>query len=577
MKAFLRTLLAVLIADVLLVAVLALYLASKLEQQPHVERGSVLVQTLNGEIPESSPPGAMPFMSGALSHTAIIDNLEKARHDERIKAVVLRIGAPAIGWAKVGEIRQRVRQLQAAGKPVWAYTEWLTGRALFLAGACDSIALMTKGYVSLHGMAAEQPFVKGLVDKLGLEPDLDYIGAYKSAAQMVLRKDMSEPVRDNVNWMLDELYPHFVQTVEEDRHLEPGQLESKAMGPGVLVPEEALQLGLVDRLAYWDEVEAALLRIPGVEAAKQDHASGWAPRPRTISGEDYAKISRANAGIAAKHKIAVVHATGLIGGEESGWVFPLGVTMGAATMEQAFREAATDDELEAIIFRVDSGGGESSTSWRIQRAALRAQAVKPVVVSMLDIAASGGYIICYPCSTLAANPYSVVGSIGSISGKVNMRGLYDKLGITKDFVTRGPNALMNSDYFNYTDEQFKSFKERHWEDYRAWVENIADVRHKTFQEIDDVGRGRVFTGQQARALGLVDTLGTFDLAVAIAKQRAGIPADEEVDYVHFPKKKGFLEALRSGGFGALLHAAVDAVTKPLEQRGVWAVDPNSYR
>jgi protease-4 len=296
-----------------------------------------------------------------------------------------------------------------------------------------------------------------------------------------------------------------------------------------------------------------------------------------ISGRDYAKVARSEAGLKGKKTIAVVHASGMIQGEESGFAIPFGQSMGSATMEEAFRSAATNKDVAGILFRVDSGGGESHTSWRIQRAALRARELKPMVVSMGDVAGSGGYLICYPCEPILAGKLSVVGSIGSISGKFNLKGLYDKLGITKDFVTRGPFATMNSDYSDYTPEEWAAFTREHWADYEFWVEDIAHARGKTPAEIDSIGRGRVWTGEQALERGLIDKIGGYDEALALLKEKIGVPSSEEVKIVHYPKKKGTLDALRSGGLAAAIVTAVDQVVAPMRQPAVWAVDWNEYR
>jgi protease-4 len=576
MKSFLKMLLAVLIAQVLLVCIGALIVVGKMKDEPKVEDGSVLVQVLDGAIPEYPPQGDLPFPGrGGPSHIEIMENLEKARHDERIKAVVLRLGAPRMGMARLDELRERIAQLQAAGKPVWAHTDWLSRGTLYIGSACDSLFVMPGGYVSLRGFAAGRPFVKGTLEKLGIKENLHKIENYTAAAEMIQRDDMSATARENIEWILDELYPAYVTTVEKDRHLAAGTLESKVFAEGVISVYEAVDVGLVDRLLYWDEVETRLLEIVGVEQDKEVE-EGLEPRPRRISGGDYADIDRKKAGIKTKKKIAVVMATGMIGGEESGMNFPFGASMGSATMERAFREAAEDEDIAGIMYRINSGGGESSTSWRIQRAAVQASRAKPMVVSMSDVAGSGGYLICYPLKPLIANRHSVVGSIGSISGKFNMRELYNKLGITWDFATRGPNALMESDYFDYTREQFDSFKQRHWRDYHDWVEDIAHFRGKTAAEIDSVGRGRIFTGEQALANGLIDELGSFDDAVRLLKEKAEIPADEEVEFVYYPKKKGLLESLMSGGFATALFWLIDDITGPFEREGTWAIDTNRY-
>ncbi len=577
MKSFFRTLIAVIVADVLIFGVLILVVVSKLQDGVDIKSGTVLVQTIGGSITEyDAPSGPIPFSESPETLTSILENLDKARHDDRIKAVLLRLSSPSIGWASLNELRGKIETLRTAGIEVCAYTEHLTTRSLYVGSACDKIFLLPGGYISLHGFAAGHPFVKGTLEKLGIKENIHRIEGYKSAAEIIQREDMSAEARENLEWMLDEIYPHYVQAIEADRGLKPGAFETDVLAKGALVPREALDLGLVDRLAYFDEVETHMCKLKGVETRKKENDA--APdRPRMVSGGEYAKVPREKAGIKGKKTIAVVHAQGMIAGEKNTTAFPFGMLMGAGTMEEAFRQASEDKDVAAIVFRIDSGGGESSTSWKIGRAAERASHLKPVVVSMSDVAASGAYMIAYPCSTLVADELSVVGSIGSISGKFNMRGLYNKLGITWDFVTRGPNALMDSDYSDYTSEQYHAFTSRHWMDYWEWVEDIAQRRNLTPDQVDSVGRGRVWTGSQALAHGLIDTLGGFDVALQIAKAKAGIPAEEEVKLLHYPVKEGPLEALKSGGFSAMLYTLVHDLLGSFENRGSWAIDWNRYR
>ncbi len=575
MKSFLKTLIAVLIAHLIALCVIVGIVAVKLSDDVKVEDGSILILTLDGPIPDSSPPGGLPLPgTGGTTHTSIMENLEKARHDDRIKGVVLKLGSPGAGFAKMGEWRERIRALRDSGKPVWAHTNWLGRGGLYLGGICDSLFMLPSGYVSLRGFASGRYYFKGTLEKLGVSENLHRIEHYKAMAEMVQRDRMSETSRANTEWMLDTYYPHYLETVEGERELPPGTLEGQVFSEGTLVPQEALELGLVDRLLYWDEVESMLLAVDGVKERKRKGDAP--PRPRTISGCDYAQVDRSDAGIKAKKKIAVVHAMGLIAGEESSTNPLIGRTLGARTMSEAFRAAAEDEDIAAILYRVDTGGGESAASWRIQRAALQAAEIKPMVVSVGDVAASGGYTICYPCESLVASRLSVVGSIGSISGKFNLRGLLNKLGITMDFVTRGPNALMESDYYDYTADQWASFKERHWRDYHEWVDDIAHARGRTPAEIDSVGRGRVWTGEQALEHGLIDRIGSFDEAVRLLKEKAEIPAEEEVEYVHYPREKGLLEALRTDGIGAAVQALVHQMLAPVAREGTWAIDWNDY-
>jgi len=580
MRSFLKTFLAVILANILIFLTLVGIVASRMKKPVEVGKGTVLVQVLDGEIPESGSTSGFELPgSGPLTYSGLLENLEKARHDERIRAVVLKLGGPGLGYARLDEVRASIGRLREAGKPVYGYADFLTRPALYAGSACDSLFLLRNGYVFLSGVAAERPFVAGMLEKLGIRENLHRIEHYKSAAEMIQRRDLSPTSRANLEWILDATYPAFLRTVEEGRKLAAGSLETFALAKGAMGTQEAKELGLVDRLVFWDEVESALLRISGVEKRKPEKGSvKEAPaRPRVISGQEYARVERGQAGIKGKKTLAVVHAAGMIQGEQSGFSFPFGASMGSATMEEAFRQAATDENVAGILFRVESGGGESHTSWRIQRAALRARELKPMVVSLGDLAASGGYLICYPCEPILAGKLSVVGSIGSISGKFNLHGFYDKIGVTKDFVTRGPHALMASDYFDYTPEERAVFEREHWADYQYWVADIARARGKTAAEIDSVGRGRVWTGEQALAHGLIDRLGTYDDAIALLKEKAGIPAAEEVKLVHYPRKKGALEALRSGGLAAAIVTLADQALAPLRRPATWAVDCNDYR
>jgi protease-4 len=577
MKTFFRTLIAVLVADLLIVIALGIVIISKLKDDVDVKSGTVLVQTISGPITEYAPPSSgLPFGDEPETHTTILENLEKARHDKRIEAVVLRLGYPEMGFAKRDELRDRIAQLRRSGIPVWAYTESLTGQSLFIGAACDSLFLLPGGYVSLRGFRAERRFFKGTLDKLGIKENLHKIENYKAAAELLQREDMSAGARENINWILDDLYPHWVSAIEADRGLAAGSFEGDILARGAMVPREALELNLVDHLASFDEIASSLLGIKGVKEAEKDSKEDR-PRPRTISGADYAEVSREDAGIKVKKTIAIVHAQGFMLGGTSGMNPLLGMTLGAATMEKSLQQAATNKDVEAIILRIDSGGGESTAAYRMSRAVRLADGQKPMVVSMCDVAGSGGYHIAHPCSTLIANSHSIVGSIGSISGKLNLRGLYDKLGITKDFVTRGPMALMESEYFDYTPEEYEAFADRHWRDYMDWVEQIALDRGMAVADVDSAGRGRTFTGEQALARGLVDQIGGFDQAVRVAKEKAGIPPEEEVEFVHYPEKKGPLEALKSGGFAALVYTLVQQIVGPIQHDATWAVDPTTYR
>jgi protease-4 len=308
------------------------------------------------------------------------------------------------------------------------------------------------------------------------------------------------------------------------------------MGHALFTPNEAVDAGLVDRTLYWDQLES---RLKGEKDEKL----------RTVSQSDYAKVDRSKVGLKGKKKIAVVHAHGLIGGRESRVDPLMGAMMGHETVSAELRRARLDKDVAAVVFRVESNGGEGLASDIISREVAATVAVKPVVVSMIDVAASGGYMISYRASKVVADPMTITGSIGSISGKFNMSGLYDKLGITFDDYEKGPNGLMYSDHRDFTEEERARFEDNHWDGFNEWLYDVSARRGIPIGELEKLAMGRVWTGRQAKENHLIDEVGGFDKALSMAKELAAISADDEVTLVHYPKKKGLLESITSGGAG----------------------------
>jgi protease-4 len=267
---------------------------------------------------------------------------------------------------------------------------------------------------------------------------------------------------------------------------------------------------------------------------------------RTVSSSRYALVEPSKLGLKGKKKIAVVHAQGMIGGRKTRTDPMLGIMMGHESVIAELRRAQKDKDVAAIVFRVDSRGGESLASDLIGHEVEEVSKEKPIVVSMVDVAASGGYYIAYEASKLVADPMTITGSIGSISAKFNMKGLYDKLGITYDFVEKGPNALFYSDYRDFTPEERALFEKNHWAGFDMWLRDVAEHRKMTYEQVSALAMGRVWTGRQAKANGLIDELGGLDKAIEVAKGLANIKDTEKVTVVHYPKKKGLLNLLFSG-------------------------------
>jgi protease-4 len=546
-RGFWDAFLGALAALVVFVIVIVTVVFWKTHEKTEVKDHSFLVVDIYGPLPEYDPPGGvLAEITGGKGETLqrVLTNLEKAAVDDAIEGVILKVSATnGAGRAKVEEIRGAVHKVRAAGKKVYGFSDSLDRDAFLLAAACDSIFVPPTAYVEFTGLAAVSEHVRGTLDKLGIRPNLHQIKDYKSATEVVTRTDMSPEAREMTTWLLGEVWDLFVTALGEDRGLSEDTIV-RLMEHAEFTAEEAREEHLVDDLLYWDELEARLKR------PKDDEL-------RVVSQEEYAGVEPAKLGLKGKKTIAVVHAQGTIGGRKSRVDPLLGVMMGHESVVSDLERARTDKNVAAVVFRVDSSGGESLTSDLIGHEVQVTAREKPVVVSMVDVAASGGYLVSYRATKLVADPMTLTGSIGSISGKFNLKGFYDKLGITHDTVEKGPMGLLWWSGRDFTDEERARFEENHWAGFNQWLADVAEHRGMTFAEAEALAHGRVWSGRQAKANGLVDELGGLDRAIEVAKELAGIPASDKVTLVHYPEPQGFLEMVL-GGEGNLT-AAVQCV------------------
>lgn len=543
MKHFFLTFAAVLAAQVFLACALLFFvmgmgavLVGTGGAKVDVPARACLVQEIPEELVEYEPAQRIPLPhSATITQTMILENLEKARLDDRIQAVVLKFDVPGGGWGKLEEIRQRVHQLREAGKPVYAFTSFAFSPSLHLAAACDSIVLAPEGMVWLTGLMAERFFVKALFDDVGIDVQAIQIGDYKSAAEMFTRESMSPPARANAHWVMEDLYDQFLAAVARDRGVLASDVEGWLAG-SPYSPPEAHAAGIVDALLYWDEFMDRLeARHPGLE---------------TISAREYASVPRGRFGLRGP-KIAVVHGQGMITAGESGGLYPMGLSMGDETIVAALEDLRDDDGIEGVLLRLDTPGGLGLASDRIGEMVADVSRVKPIVVSSVDLNASGGYMVSYRADEIVALPGSVVGSIGALSMRPVLAGVTEKLGITFDRVTKGPNATLFSPVVPLDDQTFARFTAVQRSSYERWIAGVADAREMSPEEVESLAGGRVFTGRQAFEHGLVDAVGGFDEALARLKRACGIGADEPVTLLHYPVRKSFLEHIRAGEWAAV--------------------------
>jgi protease IV len=462
---------------------------------------------------------------------------------------------------KIQEIRDSIREFNRAGKPSVAYLEFATDRSYYLASACDTVEMLPKSEFHLHGMMASTTFLRGAFDKLGIYPDFIHIGEYKNATNVFTEKKFTPAHREATQDLLDDWYRQFVEGIAASRNMKPEEVE-KVIAAGPYNSSDAPATGLVDRVAYGNEVREFVDR--------KNHGSA-----RRIGLRAY--LDRTNE--FTTNKIAVIYAVGEIGPGRSA-TSPLGgEMMGSETIARQFRRARNDDSVKAVVVRVDSPGGVAFSSEVIRHEVELTKAEKPVVVSMSDVAASGGYWLSMSANRIIAEPGTITGSIGVLSGKFNLQGLYDKLGLSTDYIATTPNSTLEYPLQNFTPEQRELELKNMRETYHDFIQGAADGRHMKIEDVDKIAQGRVWTGERAQKLGLVDELGGLHTAIARARELAKIPASESVSLMQLPERHSFLERLidQSGDDGALESvSSIEAWVNKLESLtncSVWAILP----
>jgi protease-4 len=521
-----RPLIALLVLFSVSIVAAIVFVSLFVEKAPEVKEGSCLVLALGGDIPEeSSGFFDVPFLEKEqITIKTVLECIEKAGADRRIKGILVKILPFHFGWSKTEEIRSKLAWFREnSGKPIVAYVLMGGDKEYYLASVCEKVLMPEASELFLDGLVAEVVFLRGTLDKMGVSPDFEHIGAYKSASDVLTQRTFTEAHREVTNAILDDSYGRLVNAFAEARGRTPAELK-ELVDKGPYLSSEAFEAGLVDSLVYEDELYAFL----GV--SKEELF-------RTVSLADYAKAKPSSRKLRKGPKIALVYAVGTITEGKSSYSPIWGRTLGSETMVEALGDAAKDKDIKAIVLRIDSPGGSGLASDLIWRETNRVKARKPLIASMSDLAGSGGYYIAMAADTILAEPGTITGSIGVVSGKFSNAGLYAKLGMNKEIMTRGRNSAMYSDARNFTPTERRKLLEQMWTWYTDFVSKAAQGRGMTEEQIDKVGRGRIWTGAQAVEIGLVDVLGGLESAIDIAKVKAGIPEDVDVTLVTYPKRK----------------------------------------
>ena len=479
----------------------------------------------------------------------LFKKLDTLKTDEDLAGVIFKIEGVSLGWATLQEIRNKLNEFREAEKETIAYLESGGNAEYLLAATMDRIVLTPTGSLNLTGLRAEVIFYKGLFDKLDIEADLLAMGKYKSGVEPYMRDGMSDTFRESMTALLDDLYAQLLNHIAESRDGISTQTASDLINRGPFTAAEAKQEKLVDALQYYDELVTTLKATSQDEEVQVVKPSF--ERKRTVPDmNSFAGLMQLfsilnppqRARAAGENQIALIYANGPILPDMD---VPL-ISMSAITpkaLKKAFEKARTDDSVRAVVLRIDSPGGSAFASDLIWREVMLTQREKPVVVSMGNVAASGGYYIAMAAGTIVAHPSTLTGSIGVFGGKLNLKGLYNKAGLTKEIITHGQNATLYSDYGGFTPTERKRVEKMMKTVYENFVNKAAAGRSKSFDEIDEIAQGRVWTGKQAQELGLVDELGGLEDALSIAKKQAGFAEDDKVNLIVLPKQRPLFEQL----------------------------------
>src|SRR5687767_14225645 len=526
------------IFTVLVVGIIAVILLAESIGRPSVPDNSVLVLSVSGDLPDYVPEDNVAKALGfyqSQSFTNLLTQLRKAKVDGRIQAVLLDIKFPRIGWGKADELRDAVKDFKLSGKKVYAYMELGMNREYYIATAADKIFVPPSGDLYVNGFAAEAMFYKGSLDKLGIEADVIQIGPkYKNAPDQYTRKEMGEGQREVINAVLNEYFGRFTTGIAESRKKSVEDVKA-IIDNAPYNANQAKELGLIDDAIYEEQVHEELKKLLDY---KSDDTL------RTVRGGDYREVPSDSLGLNKGERVAVIYASGAINVGRSN-DSPFGGSMvGSDTVVSAVNEAADDASIKAIVLRVDSPGGSALASDLMWNALENAKAKKPVVVSMSDVAASGGYYIACNANKIVAEPSTITGSIGVFMGKPVVKGLYDWLGVTNEYVMRGKNAGIFRETEKWTPEERTKMEEGANNIYfNNFLPKVASGRNMDSERANSLGQGRVWTGTQAKENGLIDEFGGLEKAIDVAKQLANLPADKDVKRVVFPAPRPFFETL----------------------------------
>lgn len=507
---------------------------------------TALLVTISGELAERSDSIVL-FSQQSKSLKDYLDTFRRAREDTTVKAVLVRITSSQIGFAQAQELRAAIAELRSRGKKTYGILEDDSQPSYLVAAACDEVVLPPSGELMIYGIKADSYFIRGLLDKVGVKAHVVHVGQYKSFGEMFTNDEFTTPARENMTEIVNDAYDLLVNTIAESRKL-PRDVVDAAVNRGPASPQEALAAKLIDRISYTDDLLAELEKKKFNVVDTSDYA-----KDSTEKSEDMNLFSLfsmmgkgTTAAKASKYpEVAVVYAVGSIQlGSKEGVMFGGEEGIYSDDFIEMLQEIQDDSKVKAVILRVNSPGGSAFASDLIWKKIEELKKHKPVVASMGDVAASGGYYIAMGASKIIAQEGTMTGSIGVVGGKIDLAEIYDKVGINKSTISRGQYATLFSETNGFSQEERALIEKMMSRTYDDFVSKAARSRHVTKEKLNELAQGKVWMGSRAKSVGLVDENGGISRAILETKTLMGLTKDDKVSLIAYPKEVGFVEMLQ---------------------------------
>jgi protease-4 len=498
---------------------------------------------LSGDVPEAAPVEVpVPFLQSESSPTVrdLWTSLRQAATDNRIRALVIEPRSISAGWGKLQEIRREVIDFKKSGKPVYAFLQGAGSHEYYLASSADKIFISPDDSLEVKGFLLQEMYYKNTLDKLGVQVQVDHMGKYKDYGDMFTKTAMTPETREALNGVLDQIYGDFCATVGQARHMTADQVKT-LVDAGPFMAEQAKNDGLVDALGYEDNIYSELQRKTGVNDLKK------------VSIQTYFRAAPGKG-----DRIALLVGEGDIVRGDPNEGFDTNEVISSGSFSKLIRRVRNDSSIKGVILRVDSPGGDAVASDEILHELKLLGSSKPVVVSMSDLAASGGYMISMTGNQIFSYPDTITGSIGVVYVRPNIKGFYDKVGINTDSLARGKMADIDDFAKPLSDAETQKLHDSIATTYRSFLTTVASARRKNIDQIDTLAQGRVWMGAQARDNGLVDNLGGFDEAIAFIRSKTGLSANGDTNLVMYPPRRSLFEILSSSSTDAVEDAFMES-------------------